>query len=225
MLTPATLTLPGRVIDDITDFIFISDEPRSADVMFLPGGTSPETPEYAAKLYHDGIAPLLIPSGKYSIGRDRFRGVSGGYDVKYSGSYKTECEFFTDVLTRNGVPEEAIIGEDQASFTRENAFLSAQIARDLGLRFDKAVIVCKSFHARRCLMYYQFAFPDTELIICPVEWRDATRRDWYKTKNGMERVLGELRRCGDQLNADVEDYLVSLRGGKDGKSENLIPWE
>lgn len=219
MLTPDTLTLPGRVIDDITDFIFISDEPRPADVIFLPGGTSPETPEYAAKLYRDGIAPLLIPSGKFSIGRERFRGVSGGYHTKYSADYKTECEFFTDVLRRAGVPESAILGEDKAGFTRENAFLTAQLACDRRLHFDKAIIVCKSFHARRCLMYYQFAFPDTELIICPVEWRDATRRNWYKTKSGMTRVLGELRRCGDQLTSDVEDYLVSLRGDDD------IPWE
>ena len=217
MLTPDTLTLPGRVIDDITDFIFISDEPNPADVVFLPGGTSPETPEYAAELYHRGIAPLLIPSGKFSIGRDCFRGVSGGYHTKYSADYKTECEFFTDVLCRGGVPKEAIIGEDQAGFTRENAFFTAQLAHDHGLHFGKAIIVCKSFHARRCLMYYQFAFPDTELIVCPVEWRDATRQNWYKTKSGMTRVLGELRRCGDQLFDDVEAYLASLYGNEVGE--------
>jgi uncharacterized SAM-binding protein YcdF (DUF218 family) len=214
MLTPATLTLPGRVIDDITDFIFISDEPRRADVIFLPGGTSPETPEYAARLYGEGFAPLLIPSGKFSIGRECFRGVSGGYDKKYRGNYTTECEFFTDVLLKNGVPMCAVMGEDKAGFTRENAFFSARLAAERGLRFDKAIIVCKSFHARRCLMYYQFAFPDTELIICPVEWRDATRQNWYRTKRGTERVLGELRRCGDQLTEDVEDYLASLHRGE-----------
>lgn len=219
MLTPAALKLPGRLIDDITEFIFISDEPRHADVIFLPGGTSPETPEYAAELYHRGIAPLLIPSGKFSIGRDRFCGVSGGYHTKYSADYKTECEFFTDVLRRAGVPESAILGEDQAGFTRENAFLSARLAAERGYRFERAIIVCKSFHARRCLMYYQFAFPDTEFIICPVQWRDATRENWYKTKRGMTRVLGEVRRCGDQLTSDVEDYLVTLR------SDDDIPWE
>ncbi len=52
-----------KIIDDITDFIFVSDEPQEADIVFLPGGSNPLPPEMAATLYKRGYAPLLLPSG------------------------------------------------------------------------------------------------------------------------------------------------------------------
>ena len=49
--------------DPITDFIFIENEPEAADVIFIPGGPCGEIALHAAELYHQGYAPLLIPSG------------------------------------------------------------------------------------------------------------------------------------------------------------------
>lgn len=46
----------NRIISDISEFIFVSDEPEKADVIFLPGGTHPAQPEYAAELYYKGYA-------------------------------------------------------------------------------------------------------------------------------------------------------------------------
>ncbi len=40
-----------EIITDISNFIFVSDEPEKADAIFLPGGSHPELPEYAAELY------------------------------------------------------------------------------------------------------------------------------------------------------------------------------
>ena len=45
-----------RIITDISDFIFVSDKPKTVDAVFLPGGSHPEQPEYAAKLYNKGFA-------------------------------------------------------------------------------------------------------------------------------------------------------------------------
>ena len=49
--------MDNRIITDITNYIFISDKPQKVNIIFLPGGSFPETPERAAKLYHDGYAP------------------------------------------------------------------------------------------------------------------------------------------------------------------------
>lgn len=49
--------------DPITDFIFIENEPEPADVIFIPGGPCGEIALHAAELFHQGYAPLLIPSG------------------------------------------------------------------------------------------------------------------------------------------------------------------
>ena len=70
-----------------------------------------------------------------------------------------DCAFFIDVLRKNGVPASAIVGEFQSGHTRDNAFLSRQVVDEKGLVFRTALIVCKAFHARRCLMLYQLAFP------------------------------------------------------------------
>ena len=55
-----------KFLQDITDIIFLEDEPQKADVIFLPGSEEGELAKTAARLYHQGYAPLIIPSGKYA---------------------------------------------------------------------------------------------------------------------------------------------------------------
>ncbi len=45
----------------ITDFIFVEDEPRRSDIIFVPGGSYPDAAERAAQLYHAGYAPYIMP--------------------------------------------------------------------------------------------------------------------------------------------------------------------
>lgn len=145
----------NQIITDITNFIFIKDEPQRVDAIFLPGGSHPEQP-----------------------------------------------------LNKNGVPLTAIIGEDKSGHTRDNAFMSRTVADDNNLEIKTAIIVCKSFHARRCLMLYSLAFPDTKCYVCPVDCMGITSENWYKTEQGIDRVLGELARCGNQFVSDIKEYLL-----------------
>lgn len=196
----------NRIIDDITEFIFVSDEPEKSDAIFLPGGSHPYQPEYAAKLYKEGFAKWIIPSGGISVKSDKWHGVREKADVYY-GDYHSDCEFFTDVLVKNGVPSSAIIGEDKSGHTRDNAFLSRKVVDEKGIEIKTAIIVCKAFHARRCLMLYQMAFPNTKIKVCPVHCFDITRDNWYKSETGTDRVLGELARCGNQFVGDIKEYI------------------
>lgn len=199
--------MTNRIITDISDYIFVSDEPEKADAIFLPGGSHPEQPEYASELYRKGYAKWLIPSGGISVKSDKWHGVRSKADI-YNGDYRSDCEFFTDVLVKNGVPEAAIIGEDKSGHTRDNAFLSRKAVDEKGVEIKKALIVCKAFHARRCLMLYQMAFPDTEIKVCPVHCYNITKENWYKSEKGIDRVLGELTRCGNQFVGDIKEYLL-----------------
>ncbi|GHV32854.1 hypothetical protein FACS18949_05150 [Clostridia bacterium] len=194
--------MSNRVIADITDFIFLADEPRKANAIFIPGGSDPAPSELAAKLYANGFAPLLIPSGGVSVKTGKFNGVQRNAE-RYDGGYKTDCEFMTDVLMKNGVPAHAIIGEDKSGYTKENATLSRKVADGKGLTIKTAIVCCKSFHARRCLMCYQFAFPKTEILIAPAEVFGINRDNWYTFDYGIERVMGELARCGNQFVDEV----------------------
>lgn len=194
-------------IRDITEFIFLRDEPQRSDVIFLPGGSVPEQPEYAAKLYREGFAEWVFPSGGLSVKLEKWPGVRSKADV-YTGDYHTDCEFYTDVLIKNGVPPEAILKEDTSGYTKANAFFSRKVADELGLHFRTAIIVCKSFHARRCQMFYQLAFPQTQLRICPVDSFGVSRENWFTSAYGIGRVLGELSRCGNQCEDEIKGLLL-----------------
>jgi uncharacterized SAM-binding protein YcdF (DUF218 family) len=187
-----------RSIDDITKFIFLKDRPQKADIIFIPGGSYAEIAEEAARLWHLEYSGVILPSGKYSVKRRYFPGPLSKAD-KFSAKYNTEWEFLKDVLVQNGVSEEAVLREDKAEYTYENAILSKEITDKLGLDIKRAIICCKSFHARRCLMYYQFVYPQTEFIICPSDVQGIHRDNWFKSEVGVERVMGELMRCGSQF--------------------------
>lgn len=195
------------IIADISNFIFVSEQPEKADAIFLPGGSHPQQPEYAAELYHKGLAKWLIPSGGISVKRDKWPGVRSKADI-YNKNYHSDCEFFTDVLVKNGVPINVIIGENKSGHTRDNAFLSRKAVDKKGIEIKTAIIVCRAFHARRCLMLYQMAFPDVKIKVCPVHCYNITKDNWYKTEKGIDRVLGELARCGSQFVGDIKEYLL-----------------
>ncbi len=194
------------IIKDISDFIFVSDLPEQVDAIFLPGGSHPEQPEYGAQLYRQGWAKWVVPSGGVSVKLEKWPGVRSKADV-YDGDYQSDCAFFVDVLTKNGVPPEAIIPEDKSGHTRDNAYLSAAAVAAHGADIKTGMIVCKAFHARRCLMLYRMAFPGVRFIVCPIHCYNITRDNWHTTEKGVDRVLGELARCGNQFVGDIKRYL------------------
>ena len=96
--------MQNRIIVDISKYIFVFDELQKVDAIFLPGGSHPEQPEYAAQLY-------------------------------------------------------------------------------------------------------QMAFQDVSFIVRPVHCYNITKDNWYTTEEGIDRVLGELTRCGNEFVTDVKNYL------------------
>lgn len=187
-----------KTITDITNFIFLEDDLKKADIIFIPGGSYAELAEKAAELWHNKYAPIILPSGKYSPSRGCFSGPLSKA-AKYDNAYTTEWDFFKDVLIKNDVDESAILKEDNAEYTYQNAFKSREVTDKLGLTINKAIICCKSFHARRCYTYYQWAYPDTELMICPIDVQGISKETWFNQKQGIDRVLGELMRTGSQF--------------------------
>ncbi len=201
-----------RIIEDITNFIFVEDILEKSDVIMIPGGSYPELPEQAARLWENGYAPIIVPSGGVSVKTGKFNGVKSKCEI-YHKDYLTEYDFYTDVLTINNVAKEKIIGENRSGSTAENARYTRQVLDDKGISPKTAIICCKNFHARRCLMFYQFAFPNTKFYISSVPYyekgHDINRDNWYKTDSGLNRVLGELARLGSQFNLEF----LSLKDG------------
>ena len=186
-----------RIIQDISDFIFVNDAPQKADIIFLPGGSAPEPSERAAELWHEKYAPLLLPQGAYSPKIGKFPGPKSKCDI-YNEVYETEWDFMKSVLVHAGVDIGAILIEKRFGMrgTLDNAFFSKELTDKLGLSIQKAIIVCKSFHARRCLITYSWVYPETQFIICPIDLKDTSRENWFNNPIGIERVMSELQKCG-----------------------------
>lgn len=197
-------------LNQIEQFIFVENKPEKADIIFVPGNGYPHMAEQAASLYNAGFADRILPSGRFSITAGKFSGVLLKADV-YTGGYKTEWEFLRDVLQKNGVAQEKILREDQATFTWENALYSRKVTDQAELTIKKAILCCKSYHARRVLMYYQRAYPETDFLVCPSFPDGVTRGNWRKSQEGIQAVMGEVSRIITQFSLMMEDGFASAQ--------------
>ena len=187
-----------KFLNQITEFIFVEDKPEKSDVIFIPGSGFPQLAEEAAKLYHQGLVPYILPSGRYSVLNGKFAGVQEKKEL-YDGEYETEWEFLKEVLKKNHVSEEHILREDKATYTYENAIYSRKVTDCLGMEIKKAILCCKPYHARRSLLYYQLLYPETQFFVCPIQDSDVKRENWYLTEKGIRLVFGEVQRIGEQF--------------------------
>lgn len=190
-----------KYYDYLTEFIFVQDTLCRSDVIFIPGSRYGELAVEAARLYKEGMAPLVIPSGKYSVVKGKFEG--GLSPKEYVGRpFRTEGAFFAQVLREHGVPAEAVWAEEEATFTYENALFGRKLLEERGRYGDgtfRAILVCQAYHARRCLMYYNLVFPKAQFLVCPVPTLGITRDNWHLEEEKIDIVLGEVERCAAQF--------------------------
>lgn len=185
-------------IDKIGKYVFQEDKLEKADIIFVPGNGYPQMAEAAASLYKKGFAPYILPSGKYSVVDGKFSNVLAKQEL-YNGNYETEWEFLQDVLMKNGVPKEAILKENQATFTYENAIFSRKVTDATGLNIKKAILCCKNYHARRACLYYQLLYPDTKFMVQPICVDGIRETNWKETEAGVNAVTGEISRIIKQF--------------------------
>ncbi len=178
------------VLDEYTKFIFLEDEPEHADIIFLPGSDQGALALRAAQLWKAGYAPVILPSGRYGKLAGKFTG---------DPACHTEWEYLHHLLLEQGVPDEAVWKEDRATFTYENALRSREVTDAAGLKVRKALLCCQAYHARRASLYYQACFPEARILVCPVETKGISRENWYRSEEGIQLVLTEVKHCGSQF--------------------------
>lgn len=147
----------------------------------MNGASHPQLMERAAMLYQKGVAPLILPSG----------GVTPHVET-------TEWEFLRNVGVSLGVPPQAILQEDKATNTFENARFSLKVLQEKGLNPKKVVLVCKNYHALRALLTYQIIFPrETIFYVSPVIDKTGTSKDnWFLDEDRIRYVMNELEQVG-----------------------------
>lgn len=195
-----------KFIKELTDLVFIEDPPEKSDIIFIPGGSYGVLAQTAAHLYRQNFAPLILPSGKFSKTTGYFGGSKDIPPIFPHRNYTTEWEFLKDILVNEGVKKSHILKEDQATYTYENAIYSRQVTDRLGLTVKKAIICCQAYHARRCRIYYEILYPDTQFFICPTVTQGISKTTWYTDPIKTDIVLDEIARLGNQFHDIVRQY-------------------
>ena len=120
----------------------IVDDGMSAPVALLLGGNPNNAiprAKAAAELYHSGRVSYIVPSG--------------GVKWDFFGEQVSESHYMKRVLIEAGVPEEAIILENEARTTKENMIYGTlQINRKLRFeKVDHVIIVTSRSHMKRSI--------------------------------------------------------------------------
>jgi uncharacterized SAM-binding protein YcdF (DUF218 family) len=171
-----------RLAKIIWDYLYLGQKLEKADAIFALGSHDLRVPEYAAKLFLDGWAPLLIFSGK-----------EGRLTSKLWN--KSEAEMFADVAMKAGVPAEKIIIEKEATNTGENILFTKKLLEERGLDIQKFILVQKPFMERRAYATFKKRWPEKDFIVAspPITFEEAP--DEVKPKEVLINILvGDLQR-------------------------------
>ncbi|NTA59973.1 YdcF family protein [Agrobacterium tumefaciens] len=165
--------LYGLALVSAGSLLVVEDPPARADVIVVLGGDGPPRAAQAAKLWHEGRAPLVLVTG-------------------YG-----DCDFIHDMLVQLGVDSAAVSMECLSLSTWENATFSQPILT--GMRAKSAILVTSWFHSRRAVKRFRFVMPQIQWISLPAQrtvslWRLAINGDGVQVfKEYAKALLYDLR--------------------------------
>ncbi len=176
-------------IDELTNVIWnyhhMHQPIEKADVLLVLGSNDLRVAEYAAKLFTDGYAPLVVISGGIAHANDLLK-------TSWNGS---EAEKFAEVMMANGVPREMVLLETKAQNTGENFALSKNLLDDRGMNFDSVLVVTKPYMERRAFATGAKQWPDKKLIVTspPLSFAEYISDDLPKN-DVINIMMGDLQR-------------------------------
>lgn len=165
----------------ITNFIFVDDEIVQADVIILPGSSHKQLVDRAIELYKQEKAPLLL--------------FTGGFSEKLG---KPESEWAKEIAINMGIPESSILIESKSTNTKENAIEALSLLKKRKIKFEKVILVAKTYHSRRLLMSFSKVFTDNQLMVSPVvENREITKENWTANTEKIATVMEEVGKISE----------------------------
>jgi uncharacterized SAM-binding protein YcdF (DUF218 family) len=153
----------NSVLTSIGSFLIVDQQPEKADVIIVLGGGYDRVP-YGVKLYQSGYAEKVLLSGGNTLNN----------------------RIMKQKALSLGVPESAILQEDQSRTTFENAKYSLKIVQALG--FKSAIVVTSSYHTRRSSIIY--------VIISAAPYDPAMTHRWWEDSFSTEFIASEYLKMG-----------------------------
>ncbi|KAK3760091.1 hypothetical protein RRG08_064761 [Elysia crispata] len=164
------------------DFARLNQIPVKSDVMIVLGNDDPRTAEYAADLFLEGWAPLVLVTGKDGSG------TKGKLPQN-----KTEAEMFHDLMVARGVPKPYILLETEATNTGENVLLSQALLGRKGITPNRVMIVTKSLMELRVALTFKKQWRGAEQVNLSVCSPPLTLLEYPSPYVGnMDHVVGYL---------------------------------
>ena len=176
-------------------------EPVQADIILAAGSHDLRVPEYAARLFLEGVAPTVICSGGFGKITDELWSVPEG-------------DVFAGRCIACGVPEDRILVEREATNTGENFSLSKKLCANAGLHPQTGVIVCKPYMAKRAWATGSKQWPE---VRWQVRFPEIPFEEYCADDESLEREInlmtGDLQRLilyaekGFQFPVDVPEHI------------------
>jgi uncharacterized SAM-binding protein YcdF (DUF218 family) len=203
----------------IWEYMHMNQPLEKADALFVLGNSDLRVADYAAQLYLDGWAPLIIFSGREGRGSTMERWGM------------TEAEKFAEIAMQVGVPQEAILLEKGSTNTGENVQFTKRLLEEKGIQPHKLILVQKPYMERRTYATFKKQWAGMDFIVTspPISFED-----YHTEERPKERVInmmiGDLQRIKEypakgfqieqEIPKEVWDAYEELV--RQGFTENLI---
>jgi uncharacterized SAM-binding protein YcdF (DUF218 family) len=210
----------------IWDYHHLNQKLEKADAIFVLGSYDTRVAEYAAILFLEGWAPLIIFSGKEGIIAHTQKLTSELWD-------KSEADMFAEIAIKAGVPKENILIENQSKNTGENIIFTKGLLEEKGISIQKFIVVQKPYMERRAYATFKMRWPEKEFIVTspPISFEEYPYEG--KPKEALiGSLVGDLQRIKEYPNRgwqipqdippevwDAYEKLVAM-----GYTGNLIRW-
>lgn len=133
------------------DYNRVNDVLVKADMIMVLGSHDLRIADYAAKLYLEGWAPIILFSGGFG---------------RLTGDWKRpEAEMLSERAGELGVPAEAMILESRSTNTGENIEFSKLLLQERGIEPRNFIVVQKPYMERRAYATFKKRWPDKDFVV------------------------------------------------------------
>lgn len=163
----------------VWDYMRLEQPLQKVDLILGLGSHDIRTASWCAKLYHDGLAPLIIFTG--GVGR-----------LTYGAFPSTEAEVYADHAISLGVPENAILKEPRSTNTGENILYTYELLEAKNIEPKSIILVTKPYMLRRAYAAFMKQWPSEPKpsVICSAI--DISLKDYCKDTESFEREVNVM---------------------------------
>jgi uncharacterized SAM-binding protein YcdF (DUF218 family) len=185
------------------DYHTLNQPLEKSDCILTLGSYDTIVAKRSAELYQQGLAPLLIFSGK-----------SAGWTEKWPLS---EARTFANIAIACGVPKDHILIEERSTNTGENIEFTKQLLADANLDPQRFIIVQKPYMERRAYTTFKKRWPEKDILVTSPQ---LPMEEYFKasdvpTEYIINGMVGDLQRIkeyparGFSIPQEIPDHVWS----------------